>query len=273
MNATIQITGVIRAWLQGRSPHTARSYTATVMRFLTLTAKPLDQVTPEDVERFAASLVDLSPSSIAQRLAAVKSFLKFAHEMGAADEDAGRLARLPPKPDTLAERILSEKQVASLLTAPTDPVHRALLGLLYDVGLRVSEAVGLRWRDVSQHGEDVVLTIFGKGGKTRHVGLTREQWEPVSLLRGAAPAASRVFSLRTTDQAYRIVKRAARVAGLPEGVSPHWLRHAHATHAIDAGAPLHLVQRDLGHASLMTTERYLHARPEDSSARYLRKKL
>jgi hypothetical protein len=66
-----------------------------------------------------------------------------------------------------------------------------------------------------------------------------------------------------------IIRRAALRAGVAEGVSPHWLRHAHASHALDHGAPIHLVQATLGHSSVATTSRYLHARPGDSSARFL----
>jgi integrase/recombinase XerD len=69
--------------------------------------------------------------------------------------------------------------------------------------------------------------------------------------------------------ARRVVKAAARRAGLPEGTSPHWLRHAHASHALDARTPVHLVRATLGHASLATTSRYAHARPGDSSALHL----
>jgi integrase/recombinase XerD len=67
----------------------------------------------------------------------------------------------------------------------------------------------------------------------------------------------------------RIVRSAARRVGIEANVSPHWLRHAHASHSLDRGAPIHLVQATLGHASVATTGRYLHARPQDSSARYL----
>jgi len=67
----------------------------------------------------------------------------------------------------------------------------------------------------------------------------------------------------------RIVRRAAQRAGMNVAVSPHWLRHAHASHALDRGAPIHLVQATLGHASIITTGRYLHARPTDSSSRFL----
>jgi integrase/recombinase XerD len=73
----------------------------------------------------------------------------------------------------------------------------------------------------------------------------------------------------TPVQVHRIVKQAAQRAGLSDRVSAHWLRHAHASHALDRGAPVSLVQATLGHASVATTGRYLHARPNDSSARYL----
>jgi len=71
------------------------------------------------------------------------------------------------------------------------------------------------------------------------------------------------------SQLWRIVKKAARRAGAPEGVSPHWFRHGHAAHALDRGAPAHLVQQTLGYQSLATTSRYTHARPDDSLGQYL----
>jgi integrase len=80
---------------------------------------------------------------------------------------------------------------------------------------------------------------------------------------------SRTGGALTARQAQRLVEAAAKRAGLRAGVSPHWLRHAHATPALERGAPIHLVQATLGHASVATTGRYLHARPTDSSARYL----
>jgi integrase/recombinase XerD len=73
----------------------------------------------------------------------------------------------------------------------------------------------------------------------------------------------------TTRQVRRLVYAAAAAAGLDERPSPHWLRHAHATHALERGAAIHLVQATLGYSSVATTSRYLHARPTDSSARYL----
>ena len=71
------------------------------------------------------------------------------------------------------------------------------------------------------------------------------------------------------EQVWRIVRKAARRAGIELNVSPHWLRHAHGSHALDRGAPIHLVQATLGHASVATTGKYLHARPKESSSRFL----
>ena len=94
-------------------------------------------------------------------------------------------------------------------------------------------------------------------------------------LREGAPLEAPVFRSRkgrkalSLRQVERIVQAAARRAGVELPVSPHWLRHAHASHALDRGAPIHLVQATLGHASVATTGRYLHARPTESSAKYL----
>jgi integrase/recombinase XerD len=151
-----------------------------------------------------------------------------------------------------------------------------MLAVLYYAGLRVSELCDLRWRDVQPHGETVVLAIHGKGQKTRFVKLTEEVADQLHHLRGkdAAPDAP-VFRSRKKGgalvpvQVFRIVKAAALRAGLSADVSPHWLCHAHASHALDRGAPISLVQATLGHASVQTTGKYTHARPNDSSSRYL----
>ena len=93
-------------------------------------------------------------------------------------------------------------------------------------------------------------------------------------IRGNAIADAPVFASRKgghldPSAVWRIVKAAAARAGLPDGTSPHWLRHSHASHSLDRGAPLSLVQQGLGHASVATTSKYLHARPSDGAGRYL----
>ena len=119
------------------------------------------------------------------------------------------------------------------------------------------------------------MTVFGKGAKTRHILLTPSVWDELMALRGEAGSDDPVFPSRMHDrplstvQASRIVKRAATRAGLPGTVSPHWLRHAAASHAIQRGASLPLVQQTLGHTNLSTTGRYTHINPTDSIGNYL----
>jgi integrase/recombinase XerD len=189
--------------------------------------------------------------------------------------DVGRALRLPAVRGRLAERILPEADVHRILSLETNQRNRALLLLLYASGVRVSEACGLCWRDVRPNGDGVQITVFGKGGKTRAIQLPATVAQVLWKLRGPADEDVPLFRSRKQGAALgplavlRIVRQAARRAGISAAVSPHWLRHAHASHALDRGAPIHLVQATLGHASITTTGRYLHARPTDSSGRFL----
>jgi integrase/recombinase XerD len=132
----------------------------------------------------------------------------------------------------------------------------------------------LRWRDLTARDDAGQITVFGKGGKTRVVLLPAGLWRRIDAQRGDAGPDDPVFASRQggaldASRVHRIVKAAAKRAGLSEAVSAHWLRHAHVSHSLDRGAPVHVVRATVGHASLETTTRYSHARPGDSSARYL----
>jgi len=267
---------LIHLWLHGRSTHTQRAYRADVDRFLTFVAAPLTTITLGDVQAFADELErqELATSSRVRTLAAVKSLLSFGQRTGYLVLNVGAALKLPPKKDTLAERILSETEVLRLLALEPSPRNRAILRLLYAGGLRVSELCALVWKDLQPRKDAGQVTLFGKGGKTRMVLLPVSIWQELAELRRGASARDPVFRSRNGGHLdpvsiERLVLKAARRAGIEGNVSPHWLRHAHATHALDRGAPIHLVQVTLGHSSVATTGRYLHARPTDSSARYL----
>ncbi len=266
---------VIALWLHGRSPHTQRAYAADVASFGSFVEKPLFQVALGDLQAFADSLERLSPASRARRLNAVKSLLGFAQRIGYLAFNVAAPVRTPTVKDVRAERILSEAQVQRMLALEPSSRNHALLRLLYAAGMRVSEACALQWKDAQERGEAGQVAVYGKGGKTRVVLLSADTWRKLVALRGEAEAEDPVFPSRKRggpldpSQVLRIVRSAAKRAGIEAEVSPHWLRHAHASHALERGAPIHLVQVTLGHASVATTGRYLHARPSDSSARYL----
>lgn len=265
---------VLGMWLaRSESPHTRRAYERTVRELLAHADRPLAALRVSDVQAWLETLTDKAPATVRQRLAAIKSLMTFAHELGYIEFNAGRVLKAPSVKQTLAERILSEEQVLAMLHAENSPRNRVLLRVLYSSGLRVSEAVSLRWRDVQARDEGVQLTVQGKGGKTRAVRLSVAISEQLQALREDAGDDAPVFTSRkggslTSRQVGRIVRTAGERVGV-EGVSPHWLRHAHASHALERGAPIHLVQATLGHASVATTGVYLHARPTESSGRYL----
>jgi len=268
---------LIELWLHERSRHTQRAYRADVGRFRAWAGKVLRTATLNDLQEFARTL-DGADASRYRTLSAVKSLLAFGHRLGYLPFDVGRVLRLPAVRNRLNERILSEADLHRILSLEPNPRNRAILTLLYASGVRVSELCALAWRDLQPNGDGGQITVFGKGSVTRSVQLPQSVWQILMELRPiAAGLSDPVFRSRKAVNGgflqpigvLRVVRGAAKRAGIELPVSPHWFRHAHASHALDRGAPIHLVQATLGHASVATTGRYLHARPQDSSSRFL----
>ena len=266
---------LMRLWLHGRGPHTRRAYKADAGTFLAAVGKPLRQITLGDVQDFADTLAGTAAASRARRLSVAKSLITFGHRLGYLPFNVAAPVRAPKLKETLAERIIPEGDVHRLLALETHPRNHAFMRLLYLAGLRISEACALHWRDLQPRQAGGQVTAFGKGGKTRVVLLGADAWRELLALRGDAGVDDAVFRSRsggaaiTPKAGHEIVKAAAARAGLPDALSAHWLRHAHASHALDRGAPIHLVQTTLGHASIATTGRYAHARPNASSSQFL----
>lgn len=277
---------LVNLWLHGKAANTVRTYQREALWFLAFVEKSVFEVTLADVQAFATYLEKssgLSASSVARTLSAVKSLLSFGNKIGVLPRNVGAAVKLPALKNTLPMRILPELNVQLMIALETNKRNRTILKLLYAAGLRVSELCSLKWCDL-QSRTDVAfpgqVIVYGKRNKTRVVALTAGLWQDLMALRSAALMDDPVFRSRnkgghlTTTQVGRIVKAAAkRIPGLDSKVasqiSPHWLRHAHASHALERGAPIHLVQATLGHASVATTGLYLHAKPSDSSVRFL----
>ncbi len=272
---------LIAQWLlRHQSPHTRSAYAGDVRAFLAFAGDPrLAAVTVRHLQAWVSHLDGtLAPGTVNRKLASLRSLLGYAQQTGYLPFNVGAAVRPRRVPDRLAERILPERDCLNLLAAAGRTVqgarNTALLGFLYYTGCRVSEACGLQWRDLHL-AEPPTVALHGKGGRTRHVGLPPACGEALQRLRpGDRDPDDHVFTTRTGRALSRhevgaVVKAAARRAGIDAPVSPHWLRHAHATHALDRGARVHLVQATLGHASLVTTSRYVHVRPGESSGHAL----
>jgi len=286
--------------VRNASPHTIRSYDNDLGQFLTYltppgTAMPPPQdVTHLMIREFVAHLHDLrlEKSSIARKLAAIRSFFKFAVREGIVVRNPARMVATPKLPKRIPA-VLSAEELNAFLDgvvagtrgsgqsqrrSETDHSRlmvkrdRAILEMLYASGLRVSELVGLNLGDMDR--KELMLRVRGKGNKERIVpyGAKAEHalqaYEPSrqEMLRKAGGHGDRqaVFlnhlGTRLTQRSVgRIVKKYGRLANINWDIHPHSLRHAFATHLLADGADLRAIQELLGHSSLSTTQRYTHA--------------
>ncbi|OUL65958.1 DNA recombinase [Acetobacter senegalensis] len=255
---------LVKTWLHNRSNHTVRAYRADVAAFARFVAKPMADVVLEDLQVWHDSMGDASDSTRRRKLSAVKSLLTYGHKLDFLPHDAGMAFRLERGRDSLNERILTRPQVLAMIAGEADPRRHGLLALLYGTGVRLSEACALRWRDMTRRQSGGIATVFGKGGKTRHVQVAASLWKELVALRVDDGPDTPVVPGHDGGPlhiraAHRVVKRAAKRAGLAPDASAHWLRHAFASHQLDAGQNVHWVQAQLGHSSLATTTRYSHA--------------
>lgn len=255
-------------WLHGKSIHTQRAYRRAAERFLEVVGRPLRSVTLGDLQSFSETLTGKA-SSRAQVIASVKALLSFGWRLGMLPVNVGPALSEIKAPDMLADRILSEAEIASMLACSKGRDH-LLVRLLYAGGLRVSEVLGVRWSDVVVATDGTAyIHVLGKGGKTRTVRVTSATTAMLMHHRFDASLNTYVFAGRNgaldTAQAWRVVRDVARRAGIERRVSPHFMRHSHATHAIERGVKPVTVRDTLGHSSLAVTDRYAHARPQESS--------
>ncbi|WP_308788805.1 site-specific tyrosine recombinase XerD [Phycicoccus endophyticus] len=277
------------AWLthldveRGVSRHTLAAYRRDLGRWMehlgSVGVTRPEDVTPAHVAEFLARLREgdathgpLAASSAARTLVAVRGLHRFLALEGVLDADPTREVAPPRTPERLPKAIAVD-QVERLLAAasvgdtPTALRDRALLEVLYGTGARISETVGLDVDDLA--GEEGVVRLRGKGGKERVVPLGSYASEALSawLVRGRPALAAHgrgtpalflgVRGARLSRQsAWAVLRAAAERAGLPGHLSPHTLRHSFATHLLEGGADVRVVQELLGHASVTTTQIY-----------------
>lgn len=234
----------------------------------------VDQIEREDVEAFVASYaqLDYAVSSTERALAAVRGMHAFLVAEQLADTNPAGGVPLPKRPQRLPD-VLSVEQVRALVEQPfahtaTGQRDRTILEVLYGCGMRVSELCGLDVQDVML--EDEIVRVLGKGSKERVVPLTGAAHEALASYLGSwrADLASStrpqgaVFLNRrggrlSRQSVHAICEKYGRMVGI-RGLHPHTLRHCYATHLVEGGADLRVVQELLGHASISTTQIYAH---------------
>ncbi|MBI2016779.1 MAG: tyrosine recombinase XerC [Candidatus Rokubacteria bacterium] len=250
------------------SPHTLRSYRsdlADFRRFLDEDARAgLPAVDGRVLRAYLARLHarGLDTVSVARKLAALRSWFKFLVRRGRLERNPALEIRGPRLPRKLVSFLPIDEAVALLDAAGAGERERAVLELLYATGLRVSELAGLDLDAVDR--AERTVRVVGKGGKERMVpfgGQAARALDAWLAQRGSGAGPlflnhrGRRLGVRSL---YDVVRRRARQVGIDRRVSPHTLRHTFATHLLDAGADLRMLQELLGHSRLSTTQRYTH---------------
>jgi len=230
-----------------------------------------DAITTDHIRGYLSeAMKTLGRATVQRRLFAIKAFFRWRETMAGAASPARSLRS--PRTQRRLPAILPEDDVRRLIEAdaeessPAALRDRAILETLYSSGLRVSELVGLNWRDID---DDVgmVLVRSGKGNKDRMVPIGEPALDALKAWRRAMPVAWElegpvITNLRggrlTTRAVENILAQRIVAAGLGASITPHGLRHCFATHMLNSGADLRSIQEMLGHASLATTQRYTH---------------
>jgi integrase/recombinase XerC len=269
------------------SEHTLRAYAGDLRRYAaflrTVGAATPQDAGPAELKRFAADLLGegLARTGVARRMAAVRTFYKYLLRAGVVDADPSRAVRTP-KVRRKLPRALTDAEIARLLAAPADDtfVHardRAALELLYSAGLRNAELTGLDMDRLDLAGG--LCRVMGKGSKERLAvvgSFAKKAFEDYLPYRAAIlkPAAGEAvflnrFGTRLDGRSLRrVLERHLVRADLPDGTTPHTLRHTFATHLLERGAALKEVQELLGHRHLSSTQVYTHLSPEHLRAVY-----
>lgn len=256
---------------KGLSSHTIEAYGRDVRLFArSLDSKDWDKVSSENILTFLSSLKGSSyaASSICRTLVAVKVFFRFLKKEGAIHVDLGRYFETP-KIWQLIPQVLTIEEVDSLLAEPKKDDFigardLAILELLYATGMRVSELCQLRLQDLS----DTFVKVKGKGKKERMIPVGKRAIAAVDhfLISFRGEVKEVDAPLFISPRGKRIdrvtiwmrVKAYAKSAGITKSISPHTLRHSFATHLLENGADLRLIQDMLGHEDIGTTDRYTH---------------
>ncbi|RLF20007.1 MAG: recombinase XerC [Thermoprotei archaeon] len=241
---------------KGYSEGTVRQYLGDVRLFLNQVGKRPEEITVKDVMNFFIALrrKGCKVSTIYRKICSLNAFFRYLVKEGIIEKnileevDRPKVARELPSS-------LTREDVRRLIEAAMDKRELLIVRLLYVTGLRVSEAASLRWEDVDlERGE---IRVKGKGGKVRIVLVDRSTLALLKEMKRLCKDADLVIGL-SVRSIQRIIKRLRERAGIKKKVTPHILRHTFATHLLEAGVSIRVIQELLGHSSLSTTQIYTH---------------
>ncbi len=269
---------------RGRSKNTVTNYRVDLEQFreylLRQGIREVSAIDSQSVRVYLSNIIGfgIAKTSAARKLSAVRGFIRWLSARGVLESGTAAGLKGPKLPSSLPRALSYEETEKLLSEGPEHGKHyqrdRLILEMLYGSGLRVSELIDLNWENIEI--DQRIIRVLGKGSKERLVpfgsGVKKllEDWKLLSRKGNSGPVfiSEKGAERLTVRTVHRLVQRSAMRVGI-FGVSPHTLRHCFATHLLERGAPLKVVQELLGHESIAATQRYLSITAEQMKRSYM----
>ncbi|MGZ3774558.1 MAG: tyrosine-type recombinase/integrase [Pseudobdellovibrionaceae bacterium] len=274
-------TLIIGTWLIGKSEKTKKTYQKVIRQFFLFHPKiSIQTTTTAHISVFLKDMENrgVSPTTLNLYMNALGSLFKSALKQRRIEVDPSHPLKNYKVQDTVYQRILELDQIKQMILKEKRPRNVLLIKVLFYLGLRVSEVVEIHLSDFVVKKDGVILNVKGKGSKIRQAPLSDDLWREIQVYAqdwGLRPSDNLFFDEKnkgkkiSTVSIWKAVRASAKRAKVEPLPSPHWFRHTSATLSLEGGAPIHVVQARLGHASLSTTSRYLHAKASEGLSKYL----
>lgn len=281
-----EATILIYSWINSiRSKNTQDMYLRVVREFFNFYPNlSLFKVTTAHVSLFLKSK-NTKESSKQTVYYSLSSLFEYCYQAKKIDRNPVRLARKARRVDRdISKKLLSLEEIKSILESQKRSRNKLIVKLLYYGGLRASELINLKVEDFVTEKNICRISIFGKGEKTRYLYLDKANKFHETLIEEIEAfidekklkrneyifSSQKKFSQSMSRKTLtKLIKEAGKRAGIDRKISPHWFRHSNATHSLKAGADISLVQKSLGHSSILSTQVYLHLVDEESNSKFL----
>jgi integrase/recombinase XerD len=280
-NASQELLVLVAGWLIGKSENTKKAYTTILQEFW---AEFSGAYVLEDIQTFHVTYFlkkiekRRGAGSFNLYRACLSSFFSFAVKSGKMTKNPAALIKKIPTTRFLHLKTVSPFQVSQMLIKAKSTRDKVILRMLYYLGLRASELCAIKMEDFQKRADGIFLNVIGKGKKLRTIPIDQDLFLEIEMLADTNPTRGgylfqRKLSSLPMDRKslWFVIKKLAKLANIEPLPHPHTFRHTCATLAIEGGAPIHTVQHRLGHASIATTQIYLHPSPEETLSKYIQK--
>ncbi len=281
----IKDSAVIGSWLfdNDKSPKTQMVYKKVVTDFFhKFPGLSIKKSTTAHIGAFLKEKDQLGVRSKNLVKSVLSSLFQFCEDIQYIPHNPARAMKRTKMPESFTNKLLERDEINQMLAKERSWRNRLIMKMLYFTGVRVSELCDMKLKHFTKRADgEIQVTILGKGNRIRSIVTPPVLWEEIQdygYQEFLAPKSPEDYLFRSQKEPYGrldsasvfdLIKASAKRANLTKSPSPHWFRHTSATHAIENGAPIHVVQSTLGHSSIQTTGKYLNQRPKESSGKYL----